>query len=181
MELKKKQLLYKIVILGGSVVGKSNFISRYVDNTFNPGVLRTIGVNFQIKNVTLNDGKIAKIQIWDSNSFTGGGENMNKTYFKGANGFIIIYNITDIDTFEKATFWLEQVRNYLDNNNIAFVGNYLDKVDISCYDNMRKISTEEGKKFAEENDLLFFETSNITGFNVNECFNTLIFYLLKNV
>ena len=130
-------------------------------------------MDFKIKNVTLNDGKIAKIQIWDSNSFRSG-EGMNKIYFKGANGFIIIYNITDNDSFEKAKYWLDQVRDYLDNNNIAFVGNYLDKEDISDYDNMRKISTEEGKKFAEENNLLFFETSNITGFNVNECFNSLI-------
>ena len=136
-------------------------------------------MDFKIKNVTLNDGKIAKIQIWDSNSFRSG-EGMNKIYFKGANGFIIIYNITDNDSFKKAKYWLDQVRDYLDNNNIAFVGNYLDKEDISDYDNMRKISTEEGKKFAEENNLLFFETSNITGFNVNECFNSLINRIHEN-
>ena len=179
MEEKIREPLYKIIILGGYVVGKTNFILRYVENTFATNTISTIGMDYRIKKVTLNDGKIAKIQIWDTCSMERA-ESMITRYFKGANGFIIMYNITERNSYEKALNWLRNIRNYTNNNNIAFVGNYVDKEDSNDYYYKRVITTEEGQKFAEDNNLLFFETSNLTGFNVNECFNALINRIYEN-
>ena len=177
MEQKSGELIYEIVVLGDSCVGKTNFISRYVDNIYYTKTLKTLGIDIRIKSVILNDGKIAKIKIWDTNSFKHE-EYEKKIYFRGLKGFIIIYNITERYTFEHAINWLRDIKNYKDTNNIAFVGNYVDKE----YDNhyYREISSEEGQKIAKDNNLLFFETSNLTGFNVNECFNALINRIHEN-
>ena len=179
MEQKGKEPFYKIIILGGYVVGKTNFISRYVDNIFQTTTITTIGMDYRIKKVALNDGKIAKIQIWDTCSMERA-QSMIIRYFKGANGFIIMHNITERNSYEKALNWLRNIRDNTDNNNIAFVGNYVDKEDSNDYYYQRVITTEEGQKFAEDNNLLFFETSNITGLNVNECFNALINRIYEN-
>ena len=149
-----KEIIYKILLLGNNDSGKTNFISRYIDNTYNPMLLSTIGLDFKIKRITLNDGITAKIQIWD----TASGERYNhitRTYLKGANGFIIMYNMTKRKFFENAAYWLKEIRDCTNNNNIILVGNHMDSDYSTDYYHKRVISTEEGQKFAEDNNLLF--------------------------
>ena len=179
MEEKKEEILYKIIVLGSYETGKTRFIRRYADNMYDSNI-STIGVDFKIKRVTLKDGKTAKIQIWDIAS----GERCKyfiRNYIKGANGFIIMYNMTWKKSFEIAKDWLRDFRDYTDTNNIALVGNYVvEEEDNNDYYDRRVISTEQGQKFANDNNLLFFETSHKTGHNVNECFDALINRIYEN-
>jgi len=161
MEEKKEEILYKIVLLGDYDAGKTRFIRRYVGDIYDSNMFSTIEFDFKIKRVTLNDGKTAKIQIWD----TANGERYKfiiTNNFRGAKGFIIMYNIAWRKSFEIAKEWLKDLRDYTDTNNIALVGNYVnEEEDSNSYYNsndyyyIRKISTEEGQKFAEDNNLLF--------------------------
>ena len=96
---KQKELLYKILLLGDSSVGKTCFLMRYSDNTFQEIHMSTIGLDYKLKNVQLDDGKIVKIQIWD----TAGQDrfrSITKNYYKGAHGIILIYDVTSRKTYE---------------------------------------------------------------------------------
>ena len=176
---EKTDYFYKIVLLGDYDAGKTNFIYRYFDMMYNFQELKTIGLDYKIKRITLDVGKTVKLQIWDTPS-SERFDSITKISFSRANGFIIMYNITRERSFERAKGWLREIRDYSDNNNIAFVGNHVDIDDNSDYYDKREISTEEGQKFAEDNNLLFFEASNITKINVNECFNALINRIYEN-
>ena len=182
MKQKREDFIYRIILLSQYDSGKTNFILRYVNNTYDSMSLRTMGFDFYIKRVALSDGKTAKIQIWD----TASGERSRSMIFSNIrmmNGFIIMYDITRRESFESAKNWLEDIRIYGNSNNInniAFVGNRADVDENNDSYYKREISTEEGQKFAEDNNLIFFETSNLTGFNVNECFNALINRIYEN-
>ena len=102
----KKENLYKILLLGDWSVGKTCFLMRYIDNTFNEIHLSTIGMDFKLKDVTLDNDKTVKIQIWD----TAGQErykSISKSYVKGANGIFLIYNITNKASFESIRNWVK--------------------------------------------------------------------------
>jgi len=179
MNQKTKEIIYKILFLGHNCSGKTSFIRRYIEDTFVKSYLSTVGLDFRVKKLTLSSGAKVKIQIWDSS----GDERYNtitRQYFNRANGFIIMYNITRRDSFEKVAFWLREIRNYTNNNNIVLVGNCVDLDYNTSYNKKREISTEEGRKFAEDNNLFFFETSSLTGHNVKECFEALINRIYEN-
>jgi len=176
---EKPDYFYKIVLLGDYDAGKTNFIYRYFDMNYNFRELKTIGLDYKIKRITLDNGKKVKLQIWDTPS-SERFDSITKISFTRANGFIIMYNITKQRSFERAKGWLREIRDYSDNNNIAFVGNHADIGNSNLYYDRREISTEEGQKFAEDNNLLFFEASNITKININECFNALINRIYEN-
>ena len=182
MKQTKWDFSYRIILLGNYDAGKINFIMRNVYNTYNSMTLRTIGIDYSTKQVALCDGKKARIQLCDTES-TERYKFILTSQFRMMNGFIIMYNITRRESFENAINWLEDIRIYANSNNInniAFVGNRIDVDQNNDYYYKREISTEEWQKFAEDNNLLFFETSNLTGFNVNECFNALINRIYEN-
>ena len=179
MEKKRKDFRYNIILLGNYDSGKTNFILRLEGKTYDSMTLRTVGIDSSFNIVKLNDGKIARIKIFDTAS-TERYKYSITSIFRIMNGFIIMYNITERRSFENAINWLQDIRNYTINTNIAFVGNHVDVDENNDSYHKRVISTEEGLKFAEDNNLLFFETSNITGFNVNECFNALINRIYEN-
>ena len=173
---------YRIILLGNYDAGKTNFIMRNVYNTYDSMTLRTIGIDFSTKQVTLCDGKKARIQLCDTES-TERFKFILTSQFRMMNGFIIMYNITRRESFENAKNWLKDIRIYANPNNInniAFVGNRADVDGNNDYYYKGEISTQEGLKFADDNNLLFYETSNLTGFNVNECFNALINRIYEN-
>ena len=151
--------LYKII-----AVGKSNILSRYTNDKFNPSHEITIGCEFMAKNLTIKNRNI-RIQIWD----TAGQEafrSITRTYYKSSTCAFIVYDISDKKTFDNIITWLNECRDmcYKDIL-ICLIGN---KCDL---EGKRAVSYEEGKNFAEENDLLFFETSAKDGTNIQECFN----------
>ena len=167
-EKKQKELLYKILLLGDSSVGKTCFLMRYSDNTFQEIHMSTIGLDYKLKNVQLDDGKMVKIQIWD----TAGQDrfrSITKNYYKGAHGIILIYDVTSRKTFDNVKNWVAQIKEEVtDKVSIILVGNKIDDVD------GRKVQTEEGQKMAKECGLSFFETSAKSGQNIDSTFNELV-------
>ena len=97
MQPKKEDEVLKLIIIGDCGVGKTNMLVRFCENTFKPNYIATIGVDFKIKTMTVQDKRI-KLQIWD----TAGQErfrNVTQAYYKGAAGIILVYSITENRTF----------------------------------------------------------------------------------
>jgi len=165
---KQKELLYKILLLGDSSVGKTCFLMRYSDNTFQEIHMSTIGLDYKLKNVQLDDGKIVKIQIWD----TAGQDrfrSITKNYYKGAHGIILIYDVTSRKTYENIKNWVTQIKEEVSEKvTIILVGNKIDD------EKNRKVTTEEGQNIAKECGLDFFETSAKSGVNIDSTFNELV-------
>ena len=163
--------IYKILLLGDSSVGKTCFLLRYTDNTFQEIYMSTIGLDYRLKTVKLPNEKKIRAQIWD----TAGQDRfraITKNYYKGSNGIILIYDVTDKKSFEGVKNWIEQIRDEVTQEVLIYlVGNKIDKKE------ERKISKEEGKKLADSFGVQFYESSAKTGENID-----LIFYnLLKDI
>merc|ERR1712086_298338 len=145
--------LFKVVLIGESGVGKSNLLTRFTRNEFNRESKSTIGVEFATNTIQV-DKKTIKAQIWD----TAGQERyraITSAYYRGAVGALLVYDITKESTFEAVkTMWLEELKQHADDNIIIMlVGN---KKDLG---HLRAVTTEEGRNFAEKNQLSFIETS----------------------
>ena len=155
--------LFRYIIVGDMAVGKSCLLLQFTDNKFRHQHELTIGVEFGGKTIQVN-GKNIKIQIWD----TAGQEAfqaITRTYYKGATGALVVYDITRRDTFNHVTKWLDEVRaNALKEIQIILIGNKKDLED------KRQVQTEEGQALADKNGLLFLETSAKTAVNVSEAF-----------
>ncbi|CAH8597560.1 unnamed protein product [Heterobilharzia americana] len=156
-------LLFKIVLIGDSGVGKTNLRSRFTNDQFNLDSKSTIGVDFATKNVTI-DGKVVKAQIWD----TAGQERyraITSAYYRGAVGALLVYDISKRNTFTNLNRWLNELKEYASNDVvIMLVGNKCDLKHLRC------TITEDGKRFAEEHGMSFMETSALDSFNVDEAF-----------
>lgn len=133
--------LFKIVIIGESGVGKSNILSRYVSNKFKTDTATTIGVEFTIKTMQLTiDGKpvSVKLQLWD----TAGQErykSVTASFYRGAVGALVVYDLTRRQTFEKSVDWMQELRNQVEDVQIILVGN---KQDLA---QMREVQEAEGQ------------------------------------
>ena len=171
MASHKYNFLFKLLIIGESGVGKTCLLLRFTDDSFTANHLTTIGIDFKIKIITLS-GKLIKLQIWD----TAGQERfrtITKTYYKGAHGIILTYDVTNQNSFKNIRNWIKQIEaNAQTNVCKVLVGNKCDKPD-------RVVTEEEGKKLAEDFNMSFFETSAKTNQNVNEVFNFLTEEILK--
>ena len=160
--------IIKLLTLGDTEVGKTSIVLRYSDDKFHQNKISTIGVDFKVKMITKGNEKI-KISIYD----TAGQErfkNIVKHYYKGANGILLIYDISKRITFEKLQFWLDDLKENADIDNlfIYLVGNKNDKKE------EREVTFEEGNKFAKEKNLPFIEVSAKTGENINQLFDDMI-------
>ena len=164
-----EDIVYKVLLLGDSSVGKTCFLLRYCDKTFQDAHLSTIGLDYRLKSMTLKNKKNIKLQIWD----TAGKDRfraITKNYYKGANGIILIYDVTNLQTFENVKNWITQIREEANKNVVIFLaGNKADLPEES-----RAVQKEDGQKMAEEYNIPFQETSAKEGINVNETFQELV-------
>ena len=155
--------LFKYIIIGDTGVGKSCLLLQFTDKRFQPVHDLTIGVEFGARMINIGEKQV-KLQIWD----TAGQESfrsITRSYYRGAAGALLVYDITRRETFTQLTKWLTEAReNGSSNMVIMLIGN---KSDLN---HRRTVSTEEGAKFAEENGLIFLETSAKTAANVEEAF-----------
>ena len=147
---------YKIVIIGDQHVGKTSILSKYKYETIEENYAPTIGIDFLTKNVFLED-KTIRLIMWD----TAGQERFKSlipSYLKNANSIILTFDITSKNSFNSLNKWLEDIKNHVqDGVFIVLCGN---KIDLN---NKRQVSFEDAKKFAKDKDLIYVETSAITG------------------
>ena len=168
-EEKVKTLETKIVLLGDVSVGKTSIASRYCKNSFNDYHINTIGGAYQQQKVVLSNGAMIKLHIWD----TSGQERfraMTNLYYRDAQVAILTYDITNESTFASIDFWIQELKYKVENENmiLCLVGN---KCDVNQED--RKITNFKGKNYAQENNMIFFETSAKTGEGVKDLFVTI--------
>jgi len=163
--LTSDDLSFKLIVIGESGVGKSCLTKKATKNVFDTNYHNTVGFEFSTFNLKLNDEKVVKLQIWD----TCGQEiyrSLVTGFYRNSSLAIIVYSIDNADSLETAESWLRELRNYSSPDiKIFLIGN---KSDL---ENNRKVKTEDGVKFKENNQLdLFLETSARTGFNSKAVF-----------
>ena len=154
---------FKLVLLGKSVVGKSSLVLRFGKGKFYEFQDATIGAAFLTQTVCLDDTTV-KFEIWD----TAGQERYHSLapmYYRNAQAAVVVYDITNADTFERAKKWVSEFqRQALPDTVLALAGN---KSDLET---RRTVQYDKASPYAEENGLLFMETSAKNGNNVNEIF-----------
>ena len=155
--------MFRYIIVGDMAVGKSCLLLQFTDHKFRHQHELTIGVEFGGKTIEVKNKNI-KIQIWD----TAGQEAfqaITRTYYKGAIGALLVYDITKRDTFDHINKWINEVKSNGSKGIVCMlIGNKKDLED------QRQVRYEEGKEIADKNDMLFLETSAKTSENVQECF-----------
>ena len=155
--------LFKILLIGNSGVGKSSLLLRFSDDTFTGNFMPTIGVDFKIRTLEV-DGKTIKLQIWD----TAGQERfktITSSYYKGAHGIIVVYDVTDKESFKNIDTWMNEIEKHAsDNVSRILCGN---KCDL---DDSRQVSMDEGKELADTYNIRFIESSAKDNANVEEAF-----------
>ena len=163
---KKTTNILKLLTLGNSCVGKSSIVIRYTENKFYSSYLTTIGVDFLRKVITVGNKEI-NLQIWDS----AGQEKYNsisKQYYNKADGIILVFDLNSRMSFDGMMNWLEEIEVSTEKGiPIVIVGN---KCDLTT----REITTDEAYEFAETKNIPYFETSAMTGHNINEAINKLV-------
>ena len=164
-----------ILLLGDACVGKTCLISRYANGVFKDDYISTVGFDFISKQEIINDKNI-NVKLWD----TAGQERykaLTPSYLRGADGVILVFDVTNSETFDNLKFWLDSLKNNLGENNsflpVVINGN---KIDIDD----RDISKDDANKFAQENNYKYFETSAKSGVGVDELFREIVNQILEN-
>ena len=166
-ESNNYELLYKIIIIGDTCVGKSNILSRYLKDEFREDSKSTVGVELGTKFLKVKDVG-TKIQIWD----TAGQEryrSITSSYYKGSHGCFIVYDITSEISFENVDKWYQQAQKEASKDvSIILVGNKCDLED------QRKVSKEKGEEKAKQFNIPFFETSALSKIKIDDIFNEMV-------
>lgn len=155
--------LVKCVVVGDSGTGKSCIMVRFADDVFNYSYISTIGVDFKINTIEYKN-KIVKFQIWD----TAGQDRfrtITSSYYRGSQGTLICYDITDRQTFNNISKWLGEVKKFSINEPILILCGTKNDLESN-----RQVSYEEGQQFAKANGMEFFESSSKNNFQIREIF-----------
>lgn len=163
---------FKILTIGESGVGKTCILRRFVEDKFLKNHLATIGIDFKTKNIIV-DGVQVKLKIWD----TAGQErfrNITNQYYKGADGIILVYDVTDRTSFEKIREWMNQIKQNTTEDEIGLVllGN-------KCDADLRDVYENDGIELGKELGIQYFESSAMNNINISESFNFLAKQILS--
>lgn len=173
-------------MIGDANVGKTHMLYSFIEKQIPKNLLPTIGVEFILKNTVMKDGSVIRVQIWDTGSNFGWESwtrkiqfdcqrvrNYSNSHYHGTRGFIIVYDTTDLKSFESVNFWLEQVKEYCDKYPIPgiLIGNQIDKIKEEP--ESRQVGKFIAQEFAKMNNMLFEEVSALTGEKVKESFESL--------
>ncbi|MEE6492851.1 hypothetical protein FKM82_016651 [Ascaphus truei] len=169
---KQYDVLFRLLLIGDSGVGKTCLLCRFTDNEFHPSHISTIGVDFKMKTIDV-DGIKVRIQIWD----TAGQERyqtITKQYYRRAQGIFLVYDITSERSYQHIMKWASDVDEYApDGVQKILIGNKADE------EQKRQVGKNQGVKLAEEYGMDFFETSACTNFNIKESFTRLTELVLQ--
>jgi len=172
MKPKSNDETIKILMLGESGVGKSSILTRFVDDKFSTNFLTTLGVEYKHKTIMINDKKVMT-QVWD----TAGQEKfrtITPVYYRKVDGVVMVYDITDRNSFESINYWMKNLKDNADSNiKVILVGNKFDLAD------KRAVTKEEGDNLAESYGLKFMEASAKNRHNVNDLFASLSVDILE--
>ncbi|KAM8967461.1 ras-related protein Rab-10-like [Pelodytes ibericus] len=154
--------MIKLVMTGDSNVGKTCILTRYTDKLI-PSYMATVGIDFKTKTINIDETSL-KLQIWD----TAGQERfhtLSVSYFRGAQGFVLVYDITNTVSFENTAMWMRDIKTKAGEEvEVVLLGNKCDKED------KREVSKERGEKLAWEFGIPFFETSATENINIEKAF-----------
>jgi len=167
MEDENYEMMFKVVLVGDSFVGKTNIMSKYLKNEFHEDSKATVGVEFGSKQFII-EGHTIKAQIWD----TAGQERykaITSAYYKGAKGAFIVYDITRKNSFEAVEKWVSDVTAVADKKiTIVLIGNKSDLED------QRQVTKEQGEEKSSKLEIAFLETSALSGENLEKAFEMMI-------
>ena len=170
-ETEEDEPVYKVLLLGDSTVGKTCFLLRYTDNTFLDLHMSTIGLDYRLKTMILDNQRIVKVQLWD----TAGQDKyraITRNYYRGAHGIILLYDVTNEKTYDNIKKWIISIKEEIsDQICIVLIANKIDNVT------ERKVTKEKGEKLAETYGIKLFECSAKTGEGINES----VFYLVGKI
>ena len=173
-EEENYNMIFKIVLVGDSGVGKTNLLLRYLKNEFNTQTKATVGVEFGNTKVQI-DNALIKAQIWD----TAGQEryrSITSAYYKGAHGALIVYDITRKDSFDSVEKWLSDLKNNGEEKMVIMaIGNKCDMV------NERQVNKDTAEAFAKNLGMQYHETSCKLNINITETINSMILECYKKV
>jgi len=161
----KYEYIFKIILIGKSSVGKTSILQRYIQKVFKESYSSTIGVDFFMKSLDVNDKPI-KLQLWD----TAGTEKFRSIttgYYRGADAAFVVFDLTEKESFISVNEWIENYYKYTNpdsEKNIVLIGNKSDLV------RQRQVTEEEIESYIKDNKLKYFETSAKNGKNIDECF-----------
>jgi small GTP-binding protein len=170
----RARYIVKICLLGEASVGKTSLVYRFVENRFRDNYKATLGVNLLKKDLNLEKYGEVSAQIWD----LGGQESfrsLRNLYLEGANGALVIYDVTNKKSFENLQDWIESFKNSRGEEPLLLIGNKVDLEDKIV------VEKEEGEEFAKKHNMDFIITSAKTGRNVEDAFENLILTILDKI
>jgi Ras-related protein Rab-1A len=167
-------VLFKLLLIGDSGVGKSALLHRFADDIYTDSYISTIGVDFKIKTMSIGD-KMVKLQIWD----TAGQERfrtITSSYYRGAQGIILVYDITDVESFHNVKQWLNEIDRYASENvDKLLVGN---KTDL---ESARAVTKQMAEEFAASLNIKCIETSAKESNNVDDAFRSMALTIMSRM
>ena len=159
----------QILIIGDSTVGKTSILSRYTNGTFNSNYLATVGLDNFSKDEII-DNKTIRIKIWD----TAGQErykSLTKGFFRNAQGIVIVYDVTNQETFDNLIYWINSIKNHMESEidkiPVIVIGNKIDLEE-------REVKFEDAQLFCKDKNYPYFETSAKNGTNIDEAMRSLV-------
>jgi len=172
---KPHHMLFKIVLIGNSGVGKTNLLYRWMDNDYADKTSATIAIEFSTKSFNI-DNNIVKVQLWD----TAGQEKfkaVTQAYYRNSHGAILVYDVTDASSFTSLNVWLQTLKESPGNEDIKImlIGNKRDM------EHDRQVQTSKGMAWSREKELYFLETSAKEGINVHRAFQILLEEIYKSM
>jgi len=173
--------LFKLLMIGDAAVGKSSMLIRFTDDAFDEHIQSTIGVDFKVKHLELNNKRI-KLTVWD----TAGQERfrtLTSSYYRGAQGVVMVYDVTRRDSFDNLEHWLKEIKLYSPNNGEGvvklLVGNKIDLPE-SGGEFERQVDRAEAEEWARNQGMLFLEASAKTKTGVQESFMEVVHKILED-
>jgi small GTP-binding protein len=165
----------KVLLIGNSGVGKTSLLNRYINNSFNPHQFCTLTAENKIKSINIDSSTSAQVTLWD----TAGQEkyrSLTRQFFLNTNGVILMYDVCSENSFEGLKMWLDDIKNNTSNEDVSIilVGNKIDLEE-------RCINYEDANKFAQDNDMLYCETSSKEGINVESPFERITKEIVEKI